>query len=140
MDLTLNYGDLVIEKVEESFDGISYYDIALETTDQAIAKLVKRTLKTPLSYIKTFIVEKSIEYLDVDYGNPLYRKLSENLTISFIEEVQSDIELTLSKIEDVPGLTFGKVTVINLSIDTLDVDVSYTFDNKNVISQFSLSL
>lgn len=141
MDLLLDYGDISVDKIEYDNQDINYYDLALETEDQFIAKLVRRTLETPLGYIKQVILFKnSIEYLDSNYGNPLYRKLSEPLTTSFVLEAQADIENTLNSIRDVPGLTFNRVIINNYSLDSLGIEVNYSYNNQITTSQFNLPL
>lgn len=141
MDLILDYGDLSIEKTEKDFKNNSYYDLVIEDEEKSIPKLIRRTLETPLSYIGVAIKENSnILLLDGDYGNPLYRKLSEPFITSFIVEAQSDIESALNKIRDVPGLNFKKVRIINYTIDTLNIEVTYTYKNANETSQLSLNL
>jgi hypothetical protein len=70
MDLQLDYGDFSVKKAEESYEGISYYDLAIENEEQSITKLIRRTLETPLGYIKQAIVTQAgVNLLDEDYGN-----------------------------------------------------------------------
>ena len=141
MDLLLDFGDLSIEKVETGLDDNSFYDLVLESEETFIAKLIRRTLETPLGYIKLAIQNRnSIDYLDKDYGNLLYKKLSEPLTMSFILEAQTDIELALNSIRDIEGLTFSKVIVSNFTITSLDIEVNYTYNGKNINSQLVLNL
>lgn len=141
MDFLLDYGDLSIDKIEYDNQGTNYYDLSLETEDQFISKLVKRTLETPLGYIKQVILEEvSIDYLDNNYGNPLYKKLAEPLTTSFVLEAQADIENTLNSIRNVPGLTFNSVIINNYSLDSLGIEVNYSYNNQITTSQFNLPL
>jgi len=140
MDLLLDYGDISIDKIEYDNQDVYYYDLSIETTDQFIAKLVRRTLETPLGYIKKAILENNIKWLDKNYGNPLYSKLSEPLTLSFIVEAQADINRCLNSIRDVPGLTFNSVNIINYTLDSLDIEVSYTYNQQTTNSLLSLPL
>jgi hypothetical protein len=105
-----------------------------------VEKVVKRTLETPLAYIRTVASQTSIDYLDADYGNPLYRKLSEPFYMSFLLEAKNDIENSLLKITNIPGLVINSVNISNFSINSLDVEVNYTYENQVTTSQLSLSL
>ena len=89
MDLQLDYGDFSVKKAEESYEGISYYDLAIENEEQSITKLIRRTLETPLGYIKQAIVTQAgVNLLDEDYGKSLYGKLGDLLTLSFIVQAE----------------------------------------------------
>jgi hypothetical protein len=140
MDLLLDYGDISIDKIEYDNQDIDYYDLSIETTDQFITKLLRRTLETPLGYIKKAIVETNIKWLDKDYGNPLYSKLSEPLTLSFIVEAQTDINRCLNSIKGVPGLVFNSVNIVNYNLDSLDIEVNYIYNQQTTNSLLSLPL
>lgn len=140
MDLLLDYGDISIDKIEYDNQNIDYYDLSIETTNQFITKLVRRTLETPLGHIKKVIIQNNIQWLDKNYGNPLYSKLSEPLTLSFIIEAQADINRCLNSIKDVPGLTFNSVNIVNYTLDSLDIEVNYTYNQQTTNSLLSLPL
>lgn len=140
MDFTLTYGDLFIEKIEDYSDE-SYYDLKLESLDEFIYKLIKRTLETPLSYIKMYEPTLTdIQELDADYGNPVYRKLSEPLTPTFLSEIRIDIERCLSKIKDTPNLNISKISINSFTFDTISIEVVYSIHNSTTTTQFSFNL
>ena len=139
MDLQLDYGDFSVKKAEESYEGISYYDLAIETEEQSITKLIRRTLETPLGYIKQAIVTQAgVNLLDEDYGNPLYGKLGDLLTPSFIVQAESGILNALSKLKDIPSLIINSVNIINVGLNSLTIEVTFTYNNNQTSTTFNL--
>lgn len=138
MDLQLDYGDFSIKKVEESYEG-SFYDLAIETEEQSITKLIRRTLETPLSYIKQAIITQTgIDLLDGDYGNPLYGKLGDLLTPSFIVQAESVTLSALSKLKDIPSLIINSVNIINVGLNSLTIEVTFTYNSNQTSTTFNL--
>lgn len=138
MDLQLDYGDFSIKKVEESYEG-SFYDLAMETEEQSITKLIRRTLETPLGYIKQAIITQTgIDLLDGDYGNPLYGKLGDLLTPSFIVQVESVTLSALSKLKDIPSLIINSVNIINVGLNSLTIEVTFTYNSNQTSTTFNL--
>lgn len=139
MDLQLDYGDFSVKKVEESYESISYYDLALETEEQSITKLIRRTLETPLGYIKQAIITQTeIDLLDADYGNPLYGKLGDLLTPSFIIQAESVIFKALSKLKNIPSLIINSVNIINVGLNSLTIEVTFTYNSNQTFTTFNL--
>lgn len=138
MDLQLDYGDFSIKKVEESYEG-SFYDLAMETEEQSITKLIRRTLETPLGYIKQAIITQTgIDLLDGDYGNPLYGKLGDLLTPSFIVQAESVTLSALSKLKDIPSLIINSVNIINVGLNSLTIEVTFTYNSNQTSTTFNL--
>lgn len=138
MDLQLDYGDFSVKKVEESYEG-SFYDLAIETEEQSITKLIRRTLETPLGYIKQAIITQTgIELLDGDYGNPLYGKLGDLLTPSFIVQTESVTLSALSKLKDIPSLIINSVNIINVGLNSLTIEVTFTYNSNQTSTTFNL--
>ena len=139
MDLQLDYGDFSVKKAEESYEGISYYDLAIENEEQSITKLIRRTLETPLGYIKQAIVTQAgVNLLDEDYGNPLYGKLGDLLTPSFIVQAESGILNALSKLKDTPSLIINSVNIINVGLNSLTIEVTFTYNSNQTFTTFNL--
>ena len=139
MDLQLDYGDFSVKKTEESYEGISYYDLAIENEEQSITKLIRRTLETPLGYIKQAIVTQAgVNLLDEDYGNPLYGKLGDLLTPSFIVQAESGILNALSKLKDIPSLIINSVNIINVGLNSLTIEVTFTYNSNQTSTRFNL--
>ena len=139
MDLQLDYGDFSVKKAEESYEGISYYDLAIENEEQSITKLIRRTLETPLGYIKQAIVTQAgVNLLDEDYGNPLYGKLGDLLTPSFIVQAESEILNALSKLKDIPSLIINSVNIINVGLNSLTIEVTFTYNSNQTSTTFNL--
>lgn len=139
MDLQLDYGDFSVKKAEESYEGISYYDLVIENEEQSITKLIKRTLETPLGYIKQAIVTQAgVNLLDEDYGNPLYGKLGDLLTPSFIVQAESGILNALSKLKDIPSLIINSVNIINVGLNSLTIEVTFTYNSNQTSTTFNL--
>jgi hypothetical protein len=139
MDLQLDYGDFSTQKVEESYEGITYYDLVIENEEQAITKLIRRTLETPLGYIKKAVINQvGIESLDADYGNPLYGKLGDLLTPSFIAQAESGILNALLKLKDIPSLVINNVSVINVGLNSLTIEVTFTYNSNQTSTTFNL--
>lgn len=138
MDLQLDYGDFSVKKVEESYEG-SFYDLAIETEEQSITKLIRRTLETPLGYIKQAIITQTgIDLLDGDYGNPLYGKLGDLLTPSFIVQAESVTLSALSKLKDIPSLIINSVNIINVGLNSLTIEVTFTYNSNQTSTTFNL--
>ena len=139
MDLQLDYGDFSVKKAEESYEGISYYDLAIENEEQSITKLIRRTLETTLGYIKQAIVTQAgVNLLDEDYGNPLYGKLGDLLTPSFIVQAESGILNALSKLKDIPSLIINSVNIINVGLNSLTIEVTFTYNSNQTSTTFNL--
>lgn len=139
MDLQLDYGDFSINKVEESYEGINFYDLVIENEEQSITKLIRRTLETPLSYIKQAIVTQTgVDLLDSGYGNPLYGKLGDLLTPSFIVQAESGILNALFKLKDISSLTINSVNIINVRLNSLTIEVTFTYNNNQTSTTFNL--
>jgi hypothetical protein len=138
MDLQLDYGDFSVKKVEESYEK-SYYDLAIETEEQSITKLIRRTLETPLGYIKQAIITQTeIDLLDKDYGNPLYGKLGDLLTPSFIVQAESIVLNALSKLKNIPSLIINSVNIINVGLNSLTIEVTFTYNSSQTSTTFNL--
>jgi hypothetical protein len=138
MDLQLDCGDFSVKKVEESYEK-SYYDLAIETEEQSITKLIRRTLETPLGYIKQAIITQTeIDLLDKDYGNPLYGKLGDLLTPSFIVQAESIVLNALSKLKDIPSLIINSVNIINVGLNSLTIEVTFTYNSSQTSTTFNL--
>lgn len=138
MDFLLDYGDFSVKKVEESYEG-SFYDLAMETEEQSITKLIRRTLETPLGYIKQAIITQTgIDLLDGDYGNPLYGKLGDLLTPSFIVQAESVTLSALSKLKDIPSLIINNVNIINVGLNSLTIEVTFTYNSNQTSTTFNL--
>ena len=139
MDLQLDYGDFSVKKTEESYEGISYYDLVIENEEQSITKLIRRTLETPLGYIKQAIVTQAgVNLLDEDYGNLLYGKLGDLLTPSFIVQAESGILNALSKLKDTPSLIINSVNIINVGLNSLTIEVTFTYNSNQTSTTFNL--
>lgn len=139
MDLQLDYGDFSIQKVEESYEGITYYDLIIENEEQSITKLIRRTLETPLGYFKKATANQvGIEMLDADYGNPLYGKLGDLLTPSFIIQAESGILNALLKLKNIPNLVINNVSVINVGLNSLTIEVTFTYNSNQTSTTFNL--
>lgn len=139
MDLQLNYGDFSTQKVEESYEGITYYDLIIENEEQSITKLIRRTLETPLGYIKKAVINQvRIESLDADYGNPLYGKLGDILTPSFIAQAESGILNALLKLKDIPNLIINSVNIVNVELNSLTIEVIFTYNSNQTFTTFNL--
>lgn len=139
MDLQLDYEDLSIKKVEESYEGVSYYDLVIENEEQSITKLIRRTLETPLGYIKQATVTPTgVDLLDGDYGNPLYGKLGDLLTPSFIMQAESVTLSALSKLKDIPSLVINSVNIINVGLNSLTIEVTFTYNSNQTSTTFNL--
>lgn len=139
MDLQLDYGDFSIQKVEESYEGITYYDLVIENEEQSIIKLIKRTLETPLGYLKKAVVNQvGVESLESDYGNPLYNKLGDLLTPSFITQAESGILNALLKVKDIPNLIINSVNITNVELNSLTIEVTFTYNSNQTSTTFNL--
>lgn len=136
-DIELYGGDLSVIKVDESEQREDLYDLALEShvSDQ----MIRRCVETPIGYLGRFgLDEEGLDYGDGDFGNPIYARLAEPFTVSWISGANADIKQALK-------FTDSNTTVssVNLSVgfpNTLYVDINYSVGDKESSTTLPLQL
>lgn len=128
MDIVLSKEGDLVKGTEES-----EADVLVSIND--IDLLVRRALMTPYERIGILHIENnSIKIHDKEYGNKVYRELSENMTISLIGRLRT---YTIEALEKA-GLYYliGNIDVSFVDFYTVNITVQYFSDRPD----FSLVL
>jgi hypothetical protein len=118
-------GDLGLTK-----DKAGNYDLVLEDAGES---LLRRTVITPPSWIRTWVIEDNqIILLDDSYGDGIYSQLSDPLTYEWLSKAKANINRALSFLEeDNITITNTSITMASsngVAIDTADINISYVFE------------
>ncbi len=122
MDLKVENGDLVLTSSNSNL-----YDLAVDSDlESNDVSLIRKAITTPITYISEWDVNLNV--IDDTFGNPLYRKLSEPLTINWIAQARSEV------IKSLVGLDIaGRIESIELGIVDLDkIKVLVTYNSQNL--------
>lgn len=127
MDIATTNGDLsLIRTAEEE------YDLALfKGVD------VKRALETPQTYIKEWSLEGELMEIDGEFGNPIYSKAHEPLSLEWLKEVQADIRTALSFLDQQIIVNYVGV---NSELDKVEIEVDYQLNQQNLQTTLQLPL
>jgi hypothetical protein len=125
IDIKLVNQDFSIREFDGADDSITYYDIEVEDEVTAIRHLVRRAVETPLGYIGRYVIDTNgISNLDGGFGDAIYSRLSEGLTVNLVSQIKQDIESAISFVSSEINLESVRVNVV--SFDTIDVKVEYS--------------
>ncbi len=125
MDLQLNNEDLDIIKSDEAEDGSSFYDLLIDPDPSN--SLIRRCVETPYAYIGRYLLEEEgLGTIDLDFGNPIYSRLSEPLTVSWISEASRDIDQALTHVDNKTAVE--DVTLTISLPDKVNIDIQYSID------------
>ncbi len=115
-DILLENGDLVILKSQDNYE--------FEVDKDVVGSLIKRALQTPIGHIRISVIDnKELRLIDADFGDEIYKELSEGITINFISRVRQHILNAIKKID--------------IDLDVRDVSVGVIEDNKiNIVLYF----
>lgn len=128
MDIALFNEDLNVVQTEHTEAGDAY-DLVLQSADVARTLLVRRAVETPEHYLSRFVLtEEGLTLSDHEFGDPLYTKLSEPLSINLVTEAGRDIRQALSHLDET--ITVDSVGVGLTDLDALKVQVNYSVDNQ----------
>lgn len=127
MDISTQLGDLSLLQTKED-----EFDLAL--SDEVY---VRRALETPQTYLSEWVLQPTLSQIDERFGNPIYLKVSEPLTLSWLTEVQSDVVTALSFLEEQIVVNYVNVSS---SLDSVSIEVSYSLNNQNQITQFEVNI
>jgi len=149
-DLLLYEGDLAIQPIDLEEDisnrnvrSNQVLDLVEDDPNRASYKLLARVLKTPITYIKAWIIDLyGSRIKDLPYGNAIYLELSEPVTYDWLSRGNNHIKRALSnapndvKINSVRLALTGPSSVdiyIHYSISGLTYEVStiVNFDDIN---------
>ena len=116
IDLKLVQGDLSITEFDSDDESNqTTYDLSLLDEEDSISRLVRRALETPFAYIGQYIIDaRGISNLDGDFGNAIYRELSENININFISRARNHVSSALSFIS-------SEIELLDLRIEIPDM-------------------
>lgn len=141
MDILIDAGDWAVVKVSGASNGTSYYDISLESEEEAVASLVRRAITTPIRHLALYVPDANSDYgiaeLDGGYGTAIYSRLGEAPTVSLLQQIQEDVRLAASK-AIAPHLVISAVTLAGYTLDSVTVVVDYYYNNK--FSQLTLTV
>ena len=139
IDIRLVNQDFSIKEFDGDSDGL-YYDIEIEDEVTAIRHLVRRAVETPLGYIGRYIIDTNgISNLDGLFGNAIYSRLSEGLTVNLVSRIRQDIEEAISFVSSEIRLDLIRVNVV--SFDTVEVKVEYAIPgqpNQTIVTTLSI--
>lgn len=133
-DLLLYEGDLAIQAIdlEENTNAnfvssSKILDLVIDDPARASYKLLARVLKTPITYIKAWIIDFYGSRLkDLSYGNAIYLELSEPVTYDWLSRGNAHIKRALSNApEDV------KITSVRLALtgpSSVDIYIHYSIN------------
>jgi len=123
MDIQIDVDDFSICQHQ----GEEEYDLCFIDKERSLERLVRRALETPFSYIGRHVIDGTGSYNhNYDFGNPIYSKLSEAVTLNLISSINKDSEIAVGKIGN-------EISI--LSIDT----AYYNFNEVNVRVEYSIN-
>lgn len=127
-DLLMYKGDLGLARAKDGS-----YDLVLEEAGQS---LLRRTVMTPPSWIRTWCIENNIVSLvDDNYGNRIYLQLSDPLNKEWISKAKAHIQNSLSYIndEELIEILSTSIGVSSSSVgvsDTANIQIDYQYKGK----------
>lgn len=138
MDIKIEVDDFSICKYEGEDD--EGYDLCFIDRDRSLERLVRRALETPFSYIGRQVIDSNGSYShDYTFGNPIYSRLSEAITLNLLSSIRQDSEVALTHIKQ-PDLSILNIEVINSNFYTVDVRVDYIINGTNQTTQATINL
>lgn len=138
IDLLMYKGDLGITQ-----DKSGKYDLVIEEAGQS---LLKRTVVTPPSWVRTWVIEHNkVNLMDDEYGDRIYLQLSDPLDIHWVSiaknHLQNSIDFVLNEERlSVLSLSVSISSSDGLNPDTADIQISYSYDGKDKVYQERLRL
>lgn len=113
-DLLLDL-DFVIAEVEGSID--------LVLDSNAEKSLLKRVLQTPLSSLGRYVIDsQGVKEIDREFGNGVYKELSEGLTINLIARIKRHIVEAVSYVKK--DIQIRDIDVYQIDINTVQIDIT----------------
>ncbi len=127
-DLALSNEDLSVAHTDHTEAGDAF-DLLLQDDDVAKTSLVRRAVETPEHYLSRFVLTgDGLDLSDHEFGDPLYTKLSEPLSINLMTEAGRDVRQALSHLDET--ITVNSVGVGLTDLEALKVQVNYSIDNQ----------
>lgn len=125
MDLQLSNEDISIVKSGETDDELALYDLLMDPDPSN--SLIKRCVETPYNYAGRYLLEEEgLGTIDLEFGNPIYSRLSEPLTVSWISEANRDINQALTHVDR--NTTVEDVALTISLPNKVNIDIQYTID------------
>lgn len=99
--------------------------------------LLKRALTTPRGYLTiTEINNNLLKFKDNNYGNDIYKELSEGLTLNFLSRVKIHIQNALSEANLDSNIDNIQLNV--LEAHTIQILITYTNSSENNIIEVAI--
>lgn len=131
VDIKLINGDLIVESINE--DGIKLYDVSPQTVEESVHEILRRAVETPLGYIEEVIIEDgSIKYIDSNFGNEIYKDLSEGITPTLIRKLNIHINNALDIVRPISNLLIEEVSVYTNPYvqGEIEINILYSIDSE----------
>lgn len=139
MDIKIEVDDFSICEYEGE-DDYEGYDLCFIDRERSLERLVRRALETPFSYIGRQVIDSNGSYNhDYTFGNPIYSRLSEAITLNLLSSIKGDSEVALNHIKQ-PDLSILSVEVLNSDFYTVNVRVDYVINGTNQTTQATINL